>query len=366
MCQRNKCSRRRGKKNRHLGETKRERERAARTGTMDIVNLTCCFVAALLYYNTLDAGFVYDDSRAILTNQDVLPTTPLLNLLRNDFWGTPMNHGGSHDWPALCCHWTPPLLRIGVAATGLLFASHPIHVEAVAGVVGRADLAACVFYLSSFLCYVAHVAHRDGVSRQLQAEKQAYKGRYQREHGKYHQADASNPPRRYHYHCHYHHHHDRTRSTSLAVTNETPRQVHGLRQRVVHAHEKRHRSTRDKIKDYLIYFLNRFSGNNLEVKGGTSMSRFRDGGDDVPRVTTSVKQWTAMLGCVWFATCAVFSKETGVTVLGVCAAYDLLIHSRRWRGQRHGDIFNKVRELRHPPQWLIGLRRHFQNRIDNR
>nr|CAD7585812.1 unnamed protein product [Timema genevievae] len=357
---------------------------------MDIVNLTCCFVAALLYYNTLDAGFVYDDSRAILTNQDVLPTTPLSNLLRNDFWGTPMNHGGSHgSYRPLCVlsfrlnyllggfrpwgyHLVNLLLhclatslvvrlastllpmdsaapRLSVAATGLLFASHPIHVEAVAGVVGRADLAACVFYLSSFLCYVAHVAHRDGVaetggvSRQLRA-----KGRYPREYGKYHPGGFLRSPE--------------TRSTSLVVTNETPRHVHGLRQRVVHAHEKRQRSARDNIKDYLIYFLNRFSGNNLEVKGGTSTSRFRDG--DVP-CAASVKQWTAMLGCVWFATCAVFSKETGVTVLGVCAAYDLLIHSRRWRGQRHGDIFNKVRERRHPPQWLIGLRRHFRNRMDN-
>lgn len=28
---------------------------------MDPVNLVCCLVAGLLYYNTLDAGFVYDD-----------------------------------------------------------------------------------------------------------------------------------------------------------------------------------------------------------------------------------------------------------------------------------------------------------------
>jgi hypothetical protein len=28
---------------------------------MDAVNLVCCLVAGLLYYNTLDAGFVYDD-----------------------------------------------------------------------------------------------------------------------------------------------------------------------------------------------------------------------------------------------------------------------------------------------------------------
>ncbi|KAJ4443154.1 hypothetical protein ANN_04804 [Periplaneta americana] len=32
-------------------------------GRMDPVNLVCCLVAGLLYYNTLDAGFVYDDRR---------------------------------------------------------------------------------------------------------------------------------------------------------------------------------------------------------------------------------------------------------------------------------------------------------------
>lgn len=44
---------------------------------------------------------------------------------------------------------------------GLLFATHPVHTEAVAGIVGRADLAACNFYLLSFLSYVSHVKYRD-------------------------------------------------------------------------------------------------------------------------------------------------------------------------------------------------------------
>lgn len=39
---------------------------------------------------------------------------------------------------------------------GLLFASHPIHTEAVAGVVGRADEGAALFFLLSLLCYVRH------------------------------------------------------------------------------------------------------------------------------------------------------------------------------------------------------------------
>ncbi|KAI5702804.1 hypothetical protein M8J75_004333 [Diaphorina citri] len=36
---------------------------------------------------------------------------------------------------------------------GLVFATHPIHTEAVAGVVGRADILACIFFLLSFLSY---------------------------------------------------------------------------------------------------------------------------------------------------------------------------------------------------------------------
>ncbi|KAG8312001.1 hypothetical protein J6590_031464 [Homalodisca vitripennis] len=40
---------------------------------------------------------------------------------------------------------------------GLLFAAHPVHTEAVAGVVGRADVLACLLFLLSFLIY-----HDDG------------------------------------------------------------------------------------------------------------------------------------------------------------------------------------------------------------
>lgn len=44
---------------------------------------------------------------------------------------------------------------------GLFFASHPVHTEAVAGIVGRADLAACNFFLLAFLAYVEHMRCRD-------------------------------------------------------------------------------------------------------------------------------------------------------------------------------------------------------------
>ena len=48
----------------------------------------------------------------------------------------------------LFTHVARLLLRRNIATlvAGLLFASHPIHTEAVAGVVGRADILACLFF----------------------------------------------------------------------------------------------------------------------------------------------------------------------------------------------------------------------------
>uniref|UniRef100_A0A674MPL0 dolichyl-phosphate-mannose--protein mannosyltransferase n=1 Tax=Takifugu rubripes TaxID=31033 RepID=A0A674MPL0_TAKRU len=131
-------------------------------------------------------------SRAIKTNQDLLPETPWTNILFDDFWGTLLTHSGSHKsfrplctlsfrlnyavhglrpWgyhllnvalhvlvTALFTAFTRPLLGRGPWSllAGLLFASHPIHTEAVAGVVGRADVGAAAFFLLSLFCYARH------------------------------------------------------------------------------------------------------------------------------------------------------------------------------------------------------------------
>uniref|UniRef100_A0A8C5DXP0 dolichyl-phosphate-mannose--protein mannosyltransferase n=1 Tax=Gouania willdenowi TaxID=441366 RepID=A0A8C5DXP0_GOUWI len=149
-------------------------------------------VALLLYVNTLGADFCYDDSRAIKTNQDLLPETPWTNIFYDDFWGTLLTHSGSHkSYRPLCTlsfrlnyavdgldpwgyHLVNVLLHSAVTGlftslaclligeglwsllAGLLFASHPIHTEAVAGIVGRADEGAALFFLLSLLCYINH------------------------------------------------------------------------------------------------------------------------------------------------------------------------------------------------------------------
>lgn len=53
----------------------------------------------------------------------------------------------------------------GALLSAALFAVHPVHADAVASVVGRADVLSCVFFLLSFLCYGRHVRTRDGGPR---------------------------------------------------------------------------------------------------------------------------------------------------------------------------------------------------------
>jgi hypothetical protein len=52
--------------------------------------------AVICYINSLDGGFVFDDSEAIINNDDLKPETPISNLLYNDFWGTRLTHNASH------------------------------------------------------------------------------------------------------------------------------------------------------------------------------------------------------------------------------------------------------------------------------
>ncbi|VDM19079.1 unnamed protein product [Hydatigera taeniaeformis] len=144
----------------------------------------------LVYSNSLSCGFVFDDASAIVDNQDLRShIQPWWALFFNDFWGTPMAHESSHKsyrpltvltyrWNFALAGleaWTYHLVNIllhtlvvhlfyrfsqcfldalGGLAAALLFALHPIHVEAVTGVVGRAELLSAVFIFTSLLTYL--------------------------------------------------------------------------------------------------------------------------------------------------------------------------------------------------------------------
>ncbi|XP_033101660.1 protein O-mannosyl-transferase TMTC2-like [Anneissia japonica] len=172
--------------------------------------LICSTVALLVYLNTLDADFAYDDSRAIQKNQDLLPDSPISNIFYDDFWGTPLIHSGSHkSYRPICVltfrlnyflgglnpfgyhlgnvllHCLTTLLFTYTARqflnrmfptifAGLLFSLHPVHTEAVAGIVGRADVGACMFFLASFLCFINYCKHRD-ISEEVSTQNIAIK-----------------------------------------------------------------------------------------------------------------------------------------------------------------------------------------------
>ncbi|NWT51487.1 TMTC3 protein, partial [Erythrocercus mccallii] len=145
-------------------------------------------VVAACYWNSLFCGFVFDDVSAILDNKDLHPSTPLKNLFQNDFWGTPMSEERSHksyrpltvltfrlnylfsELNAVSYHFLNLIFHVVVCivflkvcklfldnrssiVASLLFAVHPIHTEAVTGVVGRAELLSSIFFLAAFLSY---------------------------------------------------------------------------------------------------------------------------------------------------------------------------------------------------------------------
>uniref|UniRef100_A0A8C8K9X3 dolichyl-phosphate-mannose--protein mannosyltransferase n=1 Tax=Oncorhynchus tshawytscha TaxID=74940 RepID=A0A8C8K9X3_ONCTS len=165
--------------------------------------IAVALVALLCFINSYDGDFVFDDSEAIINNKDLIPSTPLNNIWRNDFWGSNLSSNNSHKsyrpltvltfrLNYLIAGGLHPVgfhvLNIGLHSlisalmidmfsvligglaydgngnrlnhapkasllAGLLFAAHPVHTESVAGIVGRADLLCALFFQLSFLTY---------------------------------------------------------------------------------------------------------------------------------------------------------------------------------------------------------------------
>ncbi|XP_055934586.1 protein O-mannosyl-transferase Tmtc3-like [Argiope bruennichi] len=146
-------------------------------------------LVAVCYSNSLSCGFAYDDIAAVRDNRDLRPHTPLTSIFLNDFWGMPIKKEGSHKsyrpltvltfranyavhglrpfgyhlvnvllhavvcllFYRLCLHFSSGTSSLVSSA---LFAVHPIHTEAVSGVVGRAELLSAVAFLCALLYYI--------------------------------------------------------------------------------------------------------------------------------------------------------------------------------------------------------------------
>ncbi|CAM9712374.1 unnamed protein product, partial [Discosporangium mesarthrocarpum] len=176
----------------------------------------CIFVvSATLHASTLWGSFVWDDRPAVLDNRDVRTDTSWRDMWINDFWGQAMDDPNSHKsyrplttltyrfggtavdrlathstakasaakdtalTPApdprfgmgyhlvnvlvhsLTCVGTLLLSRrvfsgqeLPALMSSLLFTTHPVHVEAVAPLVGRADLLCGFFSVASLLLFI--------------------------------------------------------------------------------------------------------------------------------------------------------------------------------------------------------------------
>lgn len=156
--------------------------------TRGVLSSFVAIAAFIVYANSLNCGFVFDDISAIKDNRDLRPHTPLKNVFLNDFWGTPMHKEQSHkSYRPFCVltfrwnymihqldpmgyHLLNVILHVGVCilyfrtclmflsdlasfVSALLFAVHPIHTEAVTGVVGRAESLSSLFYLGALIMY---------------------------------------------------------------------------------------------------------------------------------------------------------------------------------------------------------------------
>ncbi|XP_076274421.1 transmembrane O-mannosyltransferase targeting cadherins 2 isoform X2 [Rhynchophorus ferrugineus] len=277
---------------------------------MDYGSIVCCTMAFLLYCNTLSSEFVYDDRRAILTNPDLLPKTPWTRLWQNDFWGTPMSDSGSHGsyrplsvlsfrlnyliggfnpWGyhfvnvLLHCSATYLLIlvarrvlprnrrKLGSVITGALFATHPVHTEAVAGIVGRADLISCNLFFLSLLAYMAHVSQRDSTCCPRQCHHRS--------------ANSKNGAKKY---------------EKIAVT---------LQKSLTSCHWPSKG------------LLQQESSQNGQKRGQDELSGWCCW-------KTFVRVWCYVFISVVLAICAMLSKETGITVLGISFVYDY-IYARR-------------------------------------
>jgi tetratricopeptide (TPR) repeat protein len=160
-------------------------------GTLEGLMIVLVLVAAsfLVYANTLQGDFVWDDRalfvenyslwqwenlKQLLTSQDNLfgdrytgyyrPFPNLTFLLDRYLWG--QNPAGYHltniifhVLTTLCVYWMARILfqHRGLAFWGALcFALHPVHTEDVAWINGRNNIVSSLFYVLSFILYLKY------------------------------------------------------------------------------------------------------------------------------------------------------------------------------------------------------------------
>ncbi len=142
--------------------------------------------AVLLYANSAGNGFVLDDTATVESNSLIRSLANLPTLFASDYWAPKMKGGlyrplvttsyalnyalgggepAGYHLVNIALHALNSLLILLLfrrltgnalvsAGAAFFFAAHAVHTEAVANVVGRAELMCAAFFLGSLLCYI--------------------------------------------------------------------------------------------------------------------------------------------------------------------------------------------------------------------
>lgn len=277
------------------------------------------------------------------------PSTPWINLIFDDFWGTPLTHSGSHkSYRPLCVlsfrfnHWLhelepagyhlvnvllhcastalftlmtrsllPARAKLGTAVAGALFACHPVHTEAVAGIVGRADMGAAIFFILAFLSYRRYTLLRFNLLQLEQRQRQQLASAScskSQNHLAHHKNSNNNGPS------------SSSSSSFLATATCTLAKWSG------------NDTSLNSSKSSPVVF------SSLPVISHSGRWFFFSAVLLSPNHSLALRKWLWLLSTLLFAACSMLTKEHGVTVLAVCAIYDLLVHSRL----KPRDIFSSA------------------------
>jgi len=281
----------------------------------------------------------------------VNPSTPWTNVMFNDFWGTPLTHSGSHkSYRPLCVlsfrfnHWLHELKPGGyhlvnvllhctatalftilarsllplraewaTASAGALFASHPVHTEAVAGLVGRADVGAAIFFILAFIAYRRYASIRSTLLLQRRVTSSNSTSRSHIIPSSSSSSSSSYSSSLSHKNTSFIHHSlalPRRRSYLVATT-----------------------CALFKWSGYCLgYYESTNSGNSVRTSSNCALQSnvaiVTGGGGGVDGTRLVIRKWLWLLATLICAACSMLTKEHGVTVLAVCAVYDLFVHSR--------------------------------------
>ena len=143
----------------------------------------------ITYENSLSNDFAFDDNHAIINNNDVVSNSDYYSILKHDIWGKDLLAVDSHRSyrPLLVMLFKVLYQYYGLSSkafrivsillhaissclvyhlilviyndsniaigSSLLFATHPIHVEAVSCVVNMAEALHCIFYIVAYLIF---------------------------------------------------------------------------------------------------------------------------------------------------------------------------------------------------------------------